>query len=337
MVKRSPFFSARLIGAVAVVVVLLLIHVGVGSSMWLSPVEVLRELVRGNLGSHDTANVVVWELRLPRALGCVLVGGILGATGAAFQAVFRNPLGEPYVIGVSSGAAVGGVLAFVFGWAPLLFGLGGVLLAVICGVGSLALVLALAQRRGLLITNNLLLAGVMVGLLLSSLMTMILLGSGADTNRVLRWLLGSMTPMFWERIFVLLVVSVLGVAYLIRETRRLNAVAMSEAAASQLGIEPAKLMQRVLLAGTVMTAAAVGAVGIIGFLGLVAPHLARRIVGPDLRQSLPMAAVFGAMLLLVADLIAQRGIPGQELPVGAVTALIGAPVLLALLRKSHLS
>ncbi|HRJ26530.1 MAG TPA: iron ABC transporter permease [Fimbriimonadaceae bacterium] len=316
------------------VLFLMLVHLGVGSSMWIPPLDVLRELISGQSLEPSVSNVIVWELRLPRALACVLVGAILGMTGAAFQAVFRNPLAEPYVIGVSSGAAVGGVLAIVAGLSGLMAGLGGMLLSMAGGLVSLFLVLAWGRVRGVLVASRLLLAGVMLGLLLSSVMTVLLLASGADSNRVLRWLLGAMTPIFWERIAILSIVGFGGAILLVRESRRLNALAMSEDAATSLGLEPPQVMRRVLIIGTLLTATAVGAVGIIGFLGLVAPHAARLVVGPDLRRAMPLSGILGAGLLLIADLLAQRALPGTELPVGAVTALLGAPILLGLLRKS---
>jgi iron complex transport system permease protein len=263
----------------------------------------------------------------------LLVGGILGSVGAAFQALFRNPLAEPYVVGVSSGAAVGGCIALVAGFAGALGGMAGLCLAFAGGLGSLLLVVALARRRGIINIPSLLLAGVVVGSLLAAVLVLVLLAAGQDTNQVLRWLLGSMTPMFWPRILILLVTLVLGLAVLMRETRRLNAFSVSEASAQRLGVNTFRLRNLVLVTGTAMAAVAVGTVGIIGFLGLVAPHIARRTLGIDLRHSLLGSALIGSALLLGADLLAQRVLPGIELPVGAVSAALGAPTLLILLRS----
>ncbi|HRI44217.1 MAG TPA: iron ABC transporter permease [Fimbriimonadaceae bacterium] len=314
------------------VFVALVLHIGVGSSLWISPARVIAEVLGGNRGGADPINTVVWEIRLPRAAGCLLVGALLGLVGAAFQALFRNPLAEPYVVGVSSGAAVGGSLALILRFSEAFFGLAGLGTAFAGGLGSLGLVVALAKRRGVINVPTLLLAGVVVGSLLAALLSLILLAAGGDTNQVLRWLLGSMTPMFWPRLSILCVTLLAGVTILARETRRLNAFAVGEDSAQRLGVDTSRLKKRVLVTGTAMAAVAVGSVGIVGFLGLVAPHIARRLLGIDLRHSLIGAGLLGSILLLLADLLAQRAVPGTELPVGAVTAVLGAPTLLLLLR-----
>lgn len=309
-----------------------LIHLGVGGT-WLGPVDVLRELLKGVQGNPE--NSVVWQIRLPRSLGCVLVGAMLSVVGSAFQALFRNPLADPYVVGVSSGSAVGGVLAIVLGIDALWGGLGTMALAFLFGLASLGLVFVLARRRGVVDVSTLLLAGVVVGSLLSAVMTLVLYASGQDTNKVLRWLLGSMSPMFADRLTIMAIAMVGGSALLFVQGRRLNAFAIGEATARHLGIDTSKLKAIVLIVGTAMTAICVGAVGIIGFLGLVAPHIARRLLGVDWRLSMPGALLLGSSLLLLADVVAQRAIPATELPVGVVTALLGAPFLLVLLRRDN--
>lgn len=322
-----------LLGAfVAIGILALLIHIGLGSSVRIAPWDVAREVFRGDVGG-SVDNTIVWKLRLPRAIGCALVGGLLAMVGSAFQALFRNPLAEPYIVGVSSGSAVGGALAFVLGFSGALGGLGIMLASFVTGLLSLGLVFLLATRRGVVQVQTLLLAGVVVGALLSSVLSLVLLAAGQDTNQVLRWLLGSTTPMFWDRILIMLVVYAIGGIILIRQSRRLNAFAVSEETAQRLGVDTSALKSVVLVAGTAMTAVAVGSTGIIGFLGLVAPHISRRLVGVDWRWSLPGSALIGSALLLFADIVAQQIKPGMEIPVGVVTALLGAPFLLVLIRR----
>ena len=294
--------------------------------------DVVPNLLKGNVHS-DSANIIVWEVRLPRMLAALLAGAILGAVGAAFQAYFRNALAEPYVIGVSSGAGFGGTVAVVLGLSQSLETLGVVLLAFLGGLLSLWLVIALARRRGGVQVHTLLLAGVVVSAMLSALMTTVLILGGYDTGRVLKWLLGSLAPVFAERLWAMALVLVVGSALLQSQTRRLNAHSVSEFTSERLGVDPKRLRAIVLLSGTAMVSVAVGAVGIIGFLGLLAPHIARRLVGIDLRWSLAASAMVGSVLLLFADLVAQNLHPQVELPVGAVTALLGAPALLWLLKK----
>jgi iron complex transport system permease protein len=325
MGRPSLFF---LLGGLLVTAFLL--HLGIGGT-WLGPGEVVSELLRGVSG--ERSNAVVWDIRMPRTIACVLVGAMLSAVGSSFQALFRNPLADPYVVGVSSGAAVGGVAAIALGWDAWWGGLGTMGLAFVSGLLSLGLVYGLARRRGTVDVATLLLAGVVVGSLLAALTTLILYALGQDTNRVLRWLLGSMTPMFWDRLGVLCIAAVIGISLLFLQTRELNAFAIGEGTARHLGINVGRLKWVVLVAGTGVTAICVGAVGIVGFLGLVAPHIGRRLLGVDWRMSMPAAILIGPMLLLFADVLAQRAIRDMELPVGVVTALLGAPFMLLLLRR----
>jgi iron complex transport system permease protein len=321
----------------ALLVLAFLVHVGAGSTAVVLPWQAIAEILSGPSAQPTLANNIVWNIRLPRACEAALVGAILGLVGSAFQAQLRNPLADPYIVGVSSGAAVGGVLAMVLG-----FG-GGIAMSFtgfFTGLLSLALVYSLARRRGLVDVTTLLLAGVAVGSLLSALTSLILLAAGHDTNRVLRWLLGNLSNAEWRQNALLLGFLIPGAVLLIRQSRRLNAFAIGEDTAARLGVDVPRLRALVLITGTAMTAAAVGSVGIIGFLGLVAPHIARRLLGVDWRVSMPAAGIMGALLLLLADLFAQRGmsaitgIAGMELPVGIVTAIIGAPSLLILLRRT---
>ncbi|HXH60770.1 MAG TPA: iron ABC transporter permease [Fimbriimonadaceae bacterium] len=310
-----------------------LVHLAIGGgSSQLNLVNIVPNLLRGNVGG-DNANIILWQIRIPRTLAALLAGGVLGAVGAVFQAFFRNPLAEPYVIGVSSGAGFGGTVAVVLGLTQAAHTLGVVGLAFLGGLGSLWMVMALARRRGGLQVHTLLLAGVVVGAMLSAMMTTVLMMGGFDTGKVLKWLLGSLTPVFPERLWAMAVVLVVGLLVLQTQTRSLNAFSVSEFTSERLGVDTARLRTVVLLAGTAMVSVVVGSVGVIGFLGLMAPHIARRLVGLDLRYSLVASAFVGSLLLLFSDLVAQNLHEGIEVPVGAVTALLGAPALLWLLKK----
>jgi iron complex transport system permease protein len=319
----------------ALLVAVFALHLGVGSYQLYSPFAVVKELMSPGSGTPD--NNIIWKLRLPRACSCVVVGATLALVGAAFQSLFRNPLAEPYVVGVSSGSAVGGALAYVGGfgasWQGFSAGMGPMIAAFPAGLLSLALVYGLAKRRGVIDIHTLLLAGVVVGAMLSALLSLVLLAGGEDTRTVLQWLLGSMTPSYWNRVGIMAIALLLGTLVLIANSKRLNAFALGEDTAQRLGVNVKRLKPAVLVAGTGMVASTVGAVGVIGFLGLVAPHLARRSVGVDWRWSLAASGLLGSGLLLISDLLAQRIIPDAEIPVGIVTALVGAPFLLVLLRK----
>ena len=326
-----------MIGLTVLMVLAFLLHVGVGSSYWFRPWDTFMEILRGPIDGGPTANFIVWALRLPRAVQALSVGCILGLVGSAFQAQLRNPLADPYIVGVSSGAAIGGVIAIVLGFGSAIGGLGMMVSGFVTGMGALALVYFLAQRRGLVDVTALLLSGVAVGSLLSALTSLVLLGAGKDTNLVLRWLLGSFSG---TQNAVLALIAILGGALLISRSRYLNAFAIGEDTASRLGVDVPRLRTLVLTVGTAMTAAAVGSVGIIGFLGLVAPHISRKLLGVDWRYSLLGSGLVGGALMLLADILAQRGMSaitrteGMEVPVGIVTAILGAPSLLVLLKKA---
>jgi iron complex transport system permease protein len=316
-----------------------LLHVLFGSSSAERPFQpnlsfaaVFRTLFEGPEGS-SAGTILVWQLRLPRVLACLLVGGILGFVGSAFQALFRNPLAEPFIVGASSGAAMGGALAIVTGCAAWAGGFGTLAFTLAGGMAALGLVLSMATVNGYVDTQRLLLAGVVVATFLSSVVAFLLLMAGEDSSHVLRWLLGSVTPMFWRLIPPLAAAFLIGGAILFGFSRSLNALATGEETAQRLGVDVRRLKPLILVVGTAMTAVAVGTVGIVGFLGLIAPHIARRCVGVDWRISLPASALVGMGLLTLADLAAQWLIPGAEIPVGVVSALIGSPVLLALLRR----
>jgi iron complex transport system permease protein len=337
-VTHSKFPARKTFLLFVGVVILYWVHLNVGSSTWFTPWAILNELRKGPTDS--STSLIIWTLRLPRATECLLVGATLGVVGSAFQAQFRNPLADPYIVGVSSGAAVGGVLSLIFGFGGWLGGLGMTLSGFTFGLGSLALVILLAQKRGRVDPASLLLSGVVIGSFMSAILSVSLLAAGRDTNQVLSWLLGSMVEATWPHVAVLAMTLGIGVPILFRKSRRMNALALGEDVAQRLGVDAARLRTVILTTGTAMTAAAVGTVGIVGFLGLVAPHIARRVVGVDWRWSLPGSGLIGASLLLSSDLIAQRGISaitgqvGLEIPVGIVTAILGAPTLLILLRKS---
>lgn len=331
-VQRTP--KAKLLFLALVAVVALLLHVAIGSSAWISPLDVIHQIAIGDQGqSGSPENVIIWQLRLARAVGCGLVGFILGAVGSAFQALFRNPLAEPYVVGVSSGAAVGGTLAIWLGLEAVWGGLGSMPFAFLGGMGSLMLVVSLSRRRGVISVPTLLLVGVVLSAVLSGVLSWILVASGQDTNRLVQWLLGTTANLGWSRVTVLTVITCLGIPYLAAQAKVLNAFSVSEESALRLGVDTRTLTWSILTAGSAMAAIAVAATGIIGFVGLVGPHISRRILGPDLRWSLMGSALLGSALLLLADIVAQRAVANTEVPIGAVTAVLGAPMLLVLLRK----
>ena len=271
---------------------------------------------------------------MPRFLAAIFVGATLGVVGASFQALFRNPLADPYILGVSSGAAIGGAIASLLPAAFALAGLGPFFLAAVTAMLGMLAVIGLAKRAaGRVQLASLLLAGVAVGSFLWAGVTLLLVLAGEDSNRVLFWLLGSFAASDWNRALIVGCTFIVG-AYLLRKwVRALTVFTTGEEAALRLGVATERLKWTVLLVGTAMTAAAVSAVGIIGFVGLFVPHIARNLFGPNLKKAIPASALIGASGMAAADVVAQRALPGQEINVGVITAIVGAPFLLKILRR----
>jgi iron complex transport system permease protein len=279
------------------------------------------------------ADTIVWQFRLPRAVVAALIGALLGLAGVALQGLLMNPLADPYTVGVSAGAAVGAALAEVLGWSALWMGFAVTGAAFATALGAVALVYALARVGGRVSVHTFLLAGVVVGTFLWSLipLLMVLAGRAEDMARIFFYLIGSVQGADWPRAELLLPFLIIVAVCLRAWARDLNLMTLGEESAAHLGVEIESFKRRVLLAGSLATAAAVSVGGIIGFVGLVVPHVARRIVGPDHRALLPLAAIFGAILLVVSDTLVRVWL--NEMPVGVVTSLVGAPFFCYLLRR----
>jgi len=322
-------------------VLLALVVVSVGAALCLGsetfpPQRVWELLLRGEEPS-DSASVILWQLRLPRASMAALVGVLLSVTGVLLQGLLRNDLADPYTIGVSSGAALGAAAAVLAGWETRWHGFGVPAFAFLCAIAATALVLAVARRGGLIRVSVFLLAGIVVSSFMWSGVTLMLTLAGADLGRVLFWLMGSFADAEWTRVRLLLPFVVLGVAGLRTMAYGLNAFALGEESAAHLGIDVERLKRRAIVLAALCTAAAVSVSGIIGFVGLVVPHLARRLFGADHRQLCWSAAVIGAALMVWADTLARTVARPAEIPVGVITALLGAPFFIALLRRERLA
>lgn len=324
--------AAVLTWLAAILVASVVASVMVGS-VSLSPWEVLRGLVEG--GSQDPAATIVRKIRLPRTLLAGIVGACLSLAGLGFQAISRNPLADPSVLGVSSGASFGLMVAVLLGIAgptsnpviPTLFAFAGALLAAI-------LVYAIAQVDGRLPMTTLLLSGVIIGLFFTScVMLATVLLAAAELQGVVFWLMGNLAPANTGTLMVLAAVLAVGVAVLMRQAPRLNLLALGEEQALQLGVEAERVKRAVFVAASLVTGAAISAAGSIGFVGLIVPHAARLLLGPDNRALVPTSAALGAAFLIVADLGARTIAAPTELPVGVITSFCGAPLFVYLLRR----
>ena len=312
----------------------LLLSVMVGS-VPIKPQEAIRALVKGGAGSDDAVATIVRKIRLPRALLAGVVGACLSLAGLGFQAISRNPLADPSILGVSSGASFGLMVAMFLGVAgptsnpavTTLFAFAGALLAA-------ALVYAIARVDGRLPMTTLLLSGVIVGLFFTScVMLATVLLAAAELQGVVFWLMGNLGPASPGSLGVLAVVLGIGVVALLREAPRLNVLALGEEQALQLGVEVERVKRVVFVAASLITGAAISAAGSIGFVGLIVPHAARLLLGPDNRNLVPMSVLLGAAFLILADLGARTVGVATELPVGVITSFCGAPLFVYLLRR----
>jgi iron complex transport system permease protein len=279
--------------------------------------------------------VVVLSLRLPRILAALLAGGALAVAGAGFQALARNPLAEPSVLGVSSGAAFGVIVAQVFGLGSGLVEAVGLAACAFAGalVAGTAVYL-IASRAGGLPVHTLLLAGVIVSLFFSSAITVLI--SVMDFDRlggVVHWLLGNLGPIAPDSLAVFAVVAAVGFWLVLAPARRLNLLALGEESAQQLGVDAERLKRRIFAGAALLTSAAVAFVGPIGFVGLIVPQIIRMMLGSDNRVVIPTAMLGGGAFLLLADTLARNVIAPAELSVGVITAFCGAPFFIYLLRS----
>ena len=330
--------DARRLAAALAALALVLIAIGLSAlfvgSAGLSPSAVARVLT-GRAEPASVEAIVTLGLRLPRVAVAMLAGAALAVAGVGFQALTRNPLAEPSVLGVSSGAAFGVVLAQILGFETGVVAALGV--AVFAFAGALlaaTIVYLVSTAPGGLAVQTLLLAGVIVGIFFSAAITVII--SVVDFNRlsgVIHWLLGNLSPIPVTSLVLFAALAAGGVWLILRHARELNLLALGEESARQLGVDAERLKRRVFLASALLTGTVVAFTGPIGFVGLIVPHVLRALVGQDNRLLVPTSAVAGATFLLAADTLARNVVAPAELSVGVITAFCGAPFFVWVLRR----
>ena len=292
-----------------------------------------RVVLAALLSPDAPAASIVRELRLPRVLLAFLVGGSLGVSGAALQALIRNPLADPYLLGISGGAGLAAVLAMALG----LSGAWGVpFVAFLGGLGAVGLVYRLSSVAGRRLDPRVLvLAGVVVSAFTGSLMTAVLTLSNAEQLRnAFLWLLGGFSAASWRTVAIFAVYAAVPVSLLFGAARALDLLSLGEEPAQSLGLDAPRARRLVYLATSLLTAASVAVCGVVGFVGLIAPHALRGVLGPGHRRLLPAVFLASGGFLVLADALARTVARPTELPVGVVTALVGVPLFAALLKRS---
>jgi cobalamin transport system permease protein len=338
---RPPQHTLVVAAAALGVMAVALLSIGIGS-VFIPPPVVVRILLSRlpflgvQVDAPGTFQAILFDIRMPRVAMVALTGAALAVSGTAYQGLFRNPLADPYLIGVAAGAGLGAIgaiavrAAYPVSFSPLWVPLAAFLGALV----TVALVYQLGRIGRSAPTTTLILAGVAVSALVTAVSTFIMMRDGQEMVHIMAFLLGGYSAAGWDSVFAVAPFTVIGFGLLYLYARPLNLLLLDEEQAQHLGVNVGQVKMVIIVAATLTTAAAVAFSGLIGFVGLVVPHAARLIVGPDHKRLLPLAALGGAGFLMLADLLARTVIAPEELPLGVVTAFAGAPFFLYLLRRA---
>ena len=333
MAVQRLYLSLAILAAILFLSAILSLCVGPVDISFADVVTVLWQSGQEN----NIKAVILFDIRMPRLILAALVGAALAQSGVVMQGFFQNPMADPYIVGVSSGAVLGATLAIWLGLDFWFYGLSGVgLLAFVGALMVTAVVYLVSQRGGRLPVMLVLLTGVAIGALTSALTSFLMVstrGDMFDTQRILFWLMGSLASRRWEHVHIAWPQIVVGALFLQWMARDLNLIIQGEENALYLGVDVERSKRLLLVGASLLAAAAVSVSGIIGFVGLVVPHVMRLVVGPDNRRLMPASMLGGAILLVNADLLARVVVEPAELPIGIITSLLGCPFFLYLLSR----
>lgn len=282
----------------------------------------------------DSYRAIIWNIRLPRVLLGILVGASLSIAGAAFQGMFKNPMADPYVIGISSGAALGAAIAIILKINIDFFNISAISIFSFLGaLSSVIVVYNMAKIKNKVSVTTLLLAGVAVGQFLTAVMSFLMVIYDKDMTKIIYWTMGSLAGKGWEPIIKISLPLIIAITVINFFARDLNILLMGEESAQSLGVDVDKTKIYILVLCTFITSIVVSVSGIIGFVGLIIPHIIRLLLGPDHRILLPASALLGGIFMIFADTIARTLISPVEIPVGIITALFGGPFFIYLLKS----
>lgn len=329
MVKSSKGRAFLL--ALPLIILFILANITFGP-VYIPFVEIFKSLIGMKVPYTD--KIIILQLRLPRILLGLGVGAALSVTGNAFQAMLKNPLADPYILGVSSGAAFGAILANVIAqlrYPYFVFYMW--IFAFIFGLLATVITYFVSKRGGKLPTTELILSGVIVNLMFGSGVTFLIVYGWRDVQITSFWLLGSLSGAGWHDVLLVGVSSIASIIFFTSISKYLNAMVAGEEEAMYLGVNVELIKLLIFAVGTLATAIAVSTSGIIGFVGLIMPHISRRIFGSDHRISIPASAILGGTFLVACDTVARTAFTPAEMPIGTITALIGAPIFIYILRR----
>lgn len=331
--KKNLFLSLS-----CVVLLALMVYAVTLGSVYIEPELILRSIIEwikygmDGVTCDDSIRFIIFEVRLPRIILAVLTGSLLSMAGAVYQAIFQNPMADPYVIGISSGAAFGATIAIIFLPPMMLLGNSIVSLAAfLSAILTSILVYFISKTKRGVDTFSLLLTGVVISTVLSSFISLMMLAHQDEAMKIMTWTMGSFNAKSWNHVLTILIPTVIGIFFTIYHGKDLNVLVMGEEEAMTMGLDTKRLKRNMLLICALLTSIAVSVSGIIGFVGLIVPHFIRLIFGSEHKFLLKASFVFGAIFMLLSDTIARSLISGFEVPVGIITSLIGGPLFLILL------
>lgn len=331
--KKNLFLSLS-----CVVLLALMVYAVTLGSVYIEPELILRSIIEwikygmDGVTCDDSIRFIIFEVRLPRIILAVLTGSLLSMAGAVYQAIFQNPMADPYVIGISSGAAFGATIAIIFLPPMMLLGNSIVSLAAfLSAILTSILVYFISKTKRGVDTFSLLLTGVIISTVLSSFISLMMLAHQDEAMKIMTWTMGSFNAKSWNHVLTILIPTVIGIFFTIYHGKDLNVLVMGEEEAMTMGLDTKRLKRNMLLICALLTSIAVSVSGIIGFVGLIVPHFIRLIFGSEHKFLLKASFVFGAIFMLLSDTIARSLISGFEVPVGIITSLIGGPLFLILL------
>jgi len=316
--------------AIGAALAVLVIGVAIGS-VYIPPLDILNvigyRIFRTNLEAEPAALAIVWNLRLPRALLAFIAGAALSVSGGVMQSVLRNPLASSYTIGVSSGASLGAAVVILLGVSiPFAGALTLPITGFLAGLGTILFALSFAARiDGRMENHTVILVGMVFSLFVNAITTLIMAMSQEYMQRLIFWQMGSFSMRDWQAVYILAPVALIGTLFILHYHRELDMMTFGEESAKAMGVNLKQVKWILLVTSAALTGSVIAFVGVIGFVDLVAPHVVRKLFKSDHRWVIPMSAVVGGTFMVVCDLVARTIVSPRELPVGAVTAMVGAP------------
>lgn len=341
--SRSSIFFLSLIGIIILLILSVLSStLGAANISFKESLMIILDSISFDRFNIDISNfpkmhkAIVMNLRVPRVLLSIFVGSLLAGSGAVYQSVFRNPMADPFILGISSGAAVGAALSMVFGFNIPALGIGSVSVSAFLGaLLTTFLVYKIATKGKKTSILTLILTGIAISYLLSAFLSLLITFNREELERIVFWIYGSFSVSSWSEVKIVFPIFIITSIFLLFKGRVLNVMTFGEDTAKSLGVNIRKERFILLFITSIATAIAVSVSGIIGFVGLVIPHIVRLINGPDNRSLIPFSMIIGAIFLLICDAIARTALPPMEIPIGIITSLFGAPYFIYLIIKNR--